>query len=352
VTLDRNQAIRLARRLRELRESAVADLTQAQLAEALSVEGRVAAATLSSWESTSNPKTPSASRLSAYARFFCTPRSLEGNPHLIPEAELTQEEIKAFDEIDAELRTLSASGGSLQPHSFRFEAGPVVVVCPRIPGEVQGLLAEEDDPNFTHLRQYGDLDALVEVYGHLRAENPSLDVFHRHAEEVASDDLSSHLVLIGGIGWNRVTRRIQGAISRIPITQIEVPDLQTGEIFRIEKPGGDEVLLKPEYQTWGDEKELIADVGYIVRRRSPYQFDRTLTIFNGIHSRGVYGAVRCLTDKRVRDENERYLAERFPGGEFAILVRVPVITNETLSPDLRNPDSRLFEWDPNEEGQQ
>jgi hypothetical protein len=196
------------------------------------------------------------------------------------------------------------------------------------------------------------LDALIEVYGHLRAENPLLDVFHRHAGEAVSDDLSSHLVLIGGIGWNRVTRRIQGAISGIPITQIEVPDLPTGEIFRIEEPGGGEVLLRPEYQEWGEEKELIADVGYIVRRRSPYQTDRTLTIFNGIHSRGVYGAVRCLTDKRVREGNERYLAERFPGGEFAILVRVPVITNETISPDLRNPDSRLFEWDPNEEGQQ
>jgi hypothetical protein len=32
-----------------------------------------------------------------------------------------------------------------------------------------------------------------------------------------------------------------------------------------------------------------------------------------------------------------------------MLVRVPVVTNETLSPDLRNPDSRLFEWDPNED---
>ena len=36
------------------------ELTQAQLAKVLSSEGRVAAATLSSWESTTNPKTPSA----------------------------------------------------------------------------------------------------------------------------------------------------------------------------------------------------------------------------------------------------------------------------------------------------
>ena len=107
--------------------------------------------------------------------------------------------------------------------------------------------------------------------------------------------------------------------------------------------------FRPEYEDFGGDREQVADVGYIVRRRSPYQTDRTLTICNGIHSRGVYGVVRCLTDKRVRDENERYLADRFPDGEFAILVRVPVVTTETLSPDLRNPDSRLFEWDLSED---
>ena len=61
---------------------------------------------------------------------------------------------------------------------------------------------------------------------------------------------------------------------------------------------------------------------------------------------GVFGAVRCLTDARFKEQNERYLADRFPDGEFAILVRVPVVTNETVSPDLQNPQSRLYEWAP------
>ncbi len=78
MALEPDRAIRLARTLRELRESAWPDveLTQAQLAKALSAESRVASATLSSWESLTNPKTPTASRLSAYARFFATRRSL------------------------------------------------------------------------------------------------------------------------------------------------------------------------------------------------------------------------------------------------------------------------------------
>ena len=94
----------------------------------------------------------------------------------------------------------------------------------------------------------------------------------------------------------------------------------------------------PEYEDLGDGKELIADVGYIARLRNPFKINRTLTICNGIHSRGVFGAVRCLTDASVRDENEKYLADRFPEEEFAMLLRVPVVTNETLSPDLQNPE--------------
>jgi len=87
VTLNGNQAVRSAHALRAVRETTWPDreLTQAQLAKALSSEGRVAGATLSSWESGTDPKTPSGTRISGYARFFCTKRSLKGEPHLIAE---------------------------------------------------------------------------------------------------------------------------------------------------------------------------------------------------------------------------------------------------------------------------
>jgi hypothetical protein len=345
VALDHNQAVKLARALRDLRESKWPDeeLTQAQLAHALSSEGRVASATLSSWESTSNPKTPPAARISAYARFFSTQRSLDGEPHLIPEDQLTPAEKDRFRELEARLLALFNPEG--KQHSFKFEAGPVIVICPTAPAEVQGPLAASDDPNFTKMRQYGDLDALIELYGHLRAENPTLDVFHRLTTDVVSDDFSSHVILLGGVGWNIVTRRFQSAISQVPITQMEVDDLKSGEIFKVETPDG-EKLIYPEYEDLGEGEELIADVGYIARLRNPFQFSRTLTICNGIHSRGVFGAVRCLTDARVREENEKYLADRFPDGNFAVLLRVPVVAKETLSPYLQNPESRLYEWAP------
>jgi hypothetical protein len=214
---------------------------------------------------------------------------------------------------------------------------------------VQGPLADEQDPNFTKMRQYGDLDALIELYGHLRAENPKLEVFHRTTAGVMADDFSSHVILLGGIGWNKVAARFQRTTSQVPIEQTPVDDLEGGDIFKVQAPDGPQSFY-PEYEDLGDGKELIADVGYLARLRNPFQHSRTLTICNGIHSRGVFGAVRCLTDARVREANEKYLTERFPDGEFAILLRVPVVENQTLSPDLLDPRARLFEWAPNQDG--
>ncbi len=54
--------------------------------------------------------------------------------------------------------------------------------------------------------------------------------------------------------------------------------------------------------------------------------------------------MRCLTDASVREETEKYLADRFPA--IAMFSASPVVTNETLSPDLQNPDALLYEWIP------
>ena len=110
-------------------------------------------------------------------------------------------------------------------------------------------------------------------------------------------------------------------------------------------------LFYPQYEDLGGGKELTADVGYLARLRNPFKVDRTLTICNGIFSHGVYGAVRCVTDARVREENEKYLADQFGDGEFAVLLRVPVVAKKTLSPDLQNPEGRLHEWAPNQDAQ-
>lgn len=101
----------------------------------------------------------------------------------------------------------------------------------------------------------------------------------------------------------------------------------------------------PEWvETEGGEPQLIEDVALLARLPNPFNSDRTLTIFNGVHSRGVFGAVRSLTDASIGESNERFLAERYLGSGFALLMRVKVVAAETLTPDFSNPVVRLYEW--------
>ena len=83
---------------------------------------------------------------------------------------------------------------------------------------------------------------------------------------------------------------------------------------------------------------LSEDVGLLARVPNPLNSSRTLTICNGIHSRGVYGAVRSLTDKRVRESNERYIYENFENSDsFVILMSVQVIEKQGDNPDFNIP---------------
>jgi len=81
---------------------------------------------------------------------------------------------------------------------------------------------------------------------------------------------------------------------------------------------------------------------------NPLNSNRTLTICNGVHTRGVLGAVRSLTDPRLKDSNERYISANFSNGSsFAILMTVPVIEGKAMTPDFNTPDRVLYQWSGN-----
>jgi transcriptional regulator with XRE-family HTH domain len=343
-------ALPLARRLRDLREHHWPDvhLTQAHLARALSV----APATLSSWESKGNPKAPPKERLKDYARFFATRESVNGRAHLPPLDTLTDDEKRLVQVLEDELIGLHPSSRDRDTAAegrrtlLAFNAtGRVVIICPQAPKDAVGPLAAENHINYTRLHNYADLDALVELFGHLRAFNPEADVCHRLPSEAQQADFQTDLILLGGIGWNSATGRILAHLKRLPIEQVAVEGLATGEVFRVNGGGGREPQVYfPQMDNVNGTTELVEDLAFIARLRNPFNSSRTLTIFNGVHSRGVVGAVLALTDKALGPGNEDYLAQANSGHEFAILVKVPIVSGRALAPDLRNPEMRLFEW--------
>ena len=350
----------LARRLRELRHSRFpeAKLTQGEVAEALSDDEPVAVSTLSAWENTRTPSLPTRRRLTAYARFFATARSLEGGPHLVPLAELSEAEHEARKELERELFRLRAddAGESPSPHrSWRFEDGaPISIICSELGKSkvVKPPLSDVDNPNYTRLYSFADLDALVELLGHLHSNNPQASINFLLASQVTSRDLINHIVLLGGIAWNDVTRRLNASVA-LPVRQVPNEKIHSGEVFEIASGQNHGQQFMPRWQDddlGTNEKPgvLLEDVAMLARLPNPFNTLRTLTYCNGIHSRGVLGAVRCLTDPAVREDNESYLEESFfDSDRFAILMRVQVLGGETISPSLKNSGAVLFHWPEN-----
>ena len=343
-------ALQLAARLKQLREQSPR-LTQKKLAVAFSAEESLSPATVSSWESLKSPKPPPEYRIDAYARFFATPRStLAKQPKLFSLDELNQDEKKAYERLDAELLRLRKAAGGDSPEeeptfnrSWLFQyGGRVTVFCALLPSAMVGPLGNPDDLNYTKLQTYADIDALIELFGHIRAQNPTADVYFKTPSDVEPDDLSGHVILLGGVVWNEITNRLS-ELANLPVRQVKDPPLKSGEIFVADVEGE----VRPFWPKWTDESEkvLMEDVGLLARVPNPLNASRTLIICNGVHSRGVYGAVRTLTDAAMRDSNERYISTRFGNAQsFAILMSVMIINNKTMTPDFNSHDVVLYEW--------
>jgi hypothetical protein len=349
--------LQLAVRLRQLRTEQWPNskLTQGELGRALGGEQSLSTATIASWENRSAPKLPQRERMLAYAQFFATPRSVSGEPRLVPVDSFTEEERAAYQNLSDELLALYDAARGTRPEpivagrSWHFtDTGPLTLVCAQLPDDEAVSLADPANPNYTELLSFADLDAMVELHGHVRAENPDIDVFFKSAPQVVADNLSGHVVIIGGVAWNDVTRRIL-ELTQLPVTQQDEPGLKSGDIFVTEIDGKERRYLPIWSQT--DPPKLIQDIGLLVRMPNPLNSNRTLTMCNGIHSRGVLGAVRSLTDKRLRESNERYIARTFPDSQqFGILMRVQVIEGSTMTPDFNISGTVLYEWSTNSSG--
>jgi hypothetical protein len=344
--------LELALRLRRLRLEQWPDckLTQRALATVLGGHEPLSPATVASWENHAAPKLPPRERMIAYAQFFATRRSTDSAPQLLPVDSFTEEERASYDALREELLLLhaDASGNSksdltIARRSWHFnDRGPATFVCAHLPDEEAGPLAHPGNPNYTELQSFGDLDAMVELWGHVRMENPTMRLAYKSAPNVVADDLSGHVVIIGGIGWNDVTRRILD-LTQLPVRQREDKAVPSGEIFVVEQDGGEQAYLPRWSQA--DSSKLIEDVGLLVRMPNPLNSNRTLTMCNGIHSRGVLGAARSLTDAQLREYNERYIARNFRDDQqFGILMRVQVIEGVVLTPDFSIPGNVLYQW--------
>ena len=351
--------VALARALRDLRRDRWPGRTvpQRALAEAFGGTKPLSLSLISSWENPSNPTVPPIGRLLDYASFFATERSLgDGHGRLIPEDELDEDERATRQSLYEKLLALrtestDAPAATTAPplrFDWQYPRGSVIrIICGKLEfgrnssRNIRHPYARSESLNYSELLTFANLDALVELFGHIRSVNPENDVqFIREDRYIPSDLLANHLILLGDIRLNQLSEQLSGKAG-LPIRQIS--DLRFedgGKIFEVGK-GEDKIQYLPKIPG----KSLDEDVGLFARMPNPHNSLTTLTICNGVFARGVYGAVRTLTDDHLRHQNERYLESRFAGASrFAILMRVPLLMGVVLTPDLQEEATRLYEW--------
>ncbi len=375
-----------AARLRDLRVHAWPDLrvTQGQLAEALGTS----VPTISSWESRTNTALPGEDRLQAYARFFATRRSVDGgHGRLLTDLELTDDEERRRRELIDELGALrdraakpdSATApdtGALGGRFFYYPDGQAVRIIGRaLPAhELRGVqYAEPWHPNAIESLWNGDMDATIEVFGHVRAENPTADVQWRTSASTTADDLTGHVILLGG-GDEFLYGHLAEGILGYFVPRLELPlnteippggDAEYDMTFRVSVDGeGKPVYRGSAAETYAPrfrrgvgggralhdgQPQLEYDLALLARQPNPLNLSATVTICTGIFSRGTLGAVRALTDGRLRGRNEQYLRSAFGDlKKFCMLIYVPVFPKpegaQTVTPDLTRPFHRVRSW--------
>jgi transcriptional regulator with XRE-family HTH domain len=372
----------LAPRLRQLREAHT--LKQRELAAALRPERPASVALISAWESERAPAVPSEAWLSAYARLLAPDwAARRSRPRLLDDGELTPSERSDVADLVSELHALRhealsapesqapAETGALGGRFWHFPDGqPIVIIGSRLPDdELRGFLyANPLHPDYMHMLRHADGGAVVELFGHLRAENPTSEVRFRTADQVREeDDLSGHVVIIGGgdrnpfAGW--FADRTDDYVN-IP-RGATLPDAAGPKDRRFTTRSGE---LLPDYcdpifadhdvhttdTEWRDGAwqevgvelpDILYDAAILARQPNPLNTTATATLCYGLYGRGTYGAVRTFTDARLRDSNEEYRQKRFGYlTSYWMLIRVLCSGRLTTTPDLNREYTRVLEW--------
>jgi transcriptional regulator with XRE-family HTH domain len=342
-------AAQLAVRLKQLRETGIAGrtLTQPQVSKALGVSVPL----ISSWEQ--GKSVPPAKRLEAYARLFAAQRATpEGRPQMPPVEQLSGPERKAYDTLVAQLLDMRAAAVHTsraitdEPRSpLQFPAGQAITIaCSELPPRLRAGLgyADPTDPDYVESYRIADLDTLIELLPHVAALNPTSPIKIGLDSELTDNDRTAHLIVLGGVDFNKITRGVLTYLQHVPVKQLERATDDDPGGFSVRTDG---VRRKVRPILLDGSSELQEDVAHFLRAPNPYNQERTLTFFNGSYSRGSRGVVRALTDPKIQKRNAAYIAERFGNEDtYSIVCRVKIVANEIIVPDWTLDEIRLHEW--------
>jgi len=248
------------------------------------------------------------------------------------------------DDIDVDSDSISEAADEYDIWRFP-ENEPVIITCGQIPDITSSHVSAADprDPDYVELLKYADPDALVHLFGHIRALNPAHDVKYLTADDMQPADYSSHLVVVGGSDFNLLTRDMFSTL-QLPVKMpLRSPE---AEWLGFEVVDGDEIRrFAPILDDAYGSQILHEDVVLFFRGVNPVDRRRTITICAGLYARGTLAAAQCLTDPLVGPANQAYLRTKVGDNRhFGFIARAFVINGTVALPDLTIPGLCLYEW--------
>ncbi|MCX5117265.1 hypothetical protein OG992_08745 [Micromonospora sp. NBC_00362] len=193
------------------------------------------------------------------------------------------------------------------------------------------------------LDQGDDVVAVREIITTLRSYAPHRLVIIVTPSEVRQEDLYRHILLVGGS-----YEEFSAALLHRPAFPVH----RSHEGFWVTTTSDGAVTEHRPASVDVENPAGQGDVALIARAPNPWNPARTLIVVSGITGHGTISAIRALTDPLVRERNSGFLDARFEGAEqFAVLVRVDLLDEESVAPDLTRGGTLLYAWSPSDDSQ-
>ena len=229
------------------------------------------------------------------------------------------------------------TGRLIQKIWFPADTRGIHIICARERDPTR--FSDGRDPNYVHIDNFEDRDALLDLSAFFARQYPRADVVHHIADEMPNGVQKCDQVVLGGPGCEGV-----------PGNAV-VCDLMAVLESHVHYPSGEGLIwnggaLHPTlYEDDDDTLGVLADWGSILAAPNPYNPAARVILLHGTTTYGTLAAATALIDTQVATRNRGRLAaagvaNRLTGAfDFEALVHVEVDSRKRIKPPKLQPDT-------------
>lgn len=235
-------------------------------------------------------------------------------------------------------RDNARTGKAIQKVWFPADTSSINIICARESEPTK--FSDGRDPNYVHVDNFEDRDALLELTAFFARQYPLANVVSHLADELPQGVHNCDLVVVGGPGCEA------GEGNSVACDLLEM----LGSNVRY-PPSGDglewtgEPLRATDYEDDDDTRGVLGDWGSVLAAPNPYNPVARVILLHGTTTYGTLGAAMALIDTPLAMRNHARLASamienRLTGAiDFEALVRVEVDSGKRIKPPKLQPDT-------------